>query len=224
VGERRVAVIDPGPEAPAHVDALVAAVRDADEVSVVVTHGHPDHSPAARPLAEALGVDVWGLADIPSVNRPIDDGDVVPTDSGDLVAIATPGHARHHLSLHWPARRALFAGDLLLGAGNTVWVGEYVGSVADYLDSLVKVRALGLEVIYPAHGAPLERPVDAIDRFERHRRERIRQMEQTLAERPDATVEELRDSIYGTVLSDMARRAATLSLEALKAHVEAGRR
>jgi glyoxylase-like metal-dependent hydrolase (beta-lactamase superfamily II) len=202
----------------------VEAVSGADEVAVVVTHGHPDHSPAARPLADELGVDVWGLEAISGVSHPIADGDVVPTDDGDIVAVATPGHARHHLSFHWPSHRALFAGDLLLGAGDTVWVGEYPGSVADYLESLAKVRALGLEVIYPAHGKPLEHPTEAIDRFEGHRRERIRQMEETLAKHPNATVDELRDSIYGTKLPDMARRAATLSLGALKAHVEAGRR
>jgi len=223
LGDRRVAVIDPGPQSDDHLRALEAAVADADEVVVLVTHGHPDHSPGARPLADALGVDVWGLAAIDGVSHPLSDGDVIQTDAGELVAVDTPGHARHHLAFHWPVRRALFAGDLLLGAGDTVWVGEYPGCVADYLESLEKVRGLDLDVIYPAHGPPIEAPALAIDRFERHRRERIRQMEATLAERPDATVDELRDSIYGTKLPDLARRAATMSLAALKGHVEGSR-
>lgn len=221
MGDRQVAVIDPGPESERHLRQLMAAVEDADDVTVLVTHGHPDHAPGARPLADALGVEVWGPEAIDGVSRPLREADVIPTDAGDLVAVETPGHARHHLAFHWPARRALFAGDLLLGAGDTVWVGEYPGCVADYLESLNKVRALDLDVIYPAHGPPLEAPDVAIDRFEQHRRDRIHQMEVTLAERPEATVDELRDSIYGTRLPDLARRAATMSLEALKAHVEA---
>lgn len=218
-----MAILDPGPADEVHLRALESAVEGAEDVAVVVTHAHPDHAPGARPLADALGVDVWGLEAIDGVSRAIGQGDVVATDAGDLVAVDTPGHARHHLAFHWPERRALFAGDLLLGVGDTVWVGEYAGCVADYLESLAKVRALDLDVIYPAHGPALEAPDAAIARFEKHRRDRIRQMEETLAERPGATVDELRDSIYGTALPELARRAATMSLEALKAHVEASR-
>jgi glyoxylase-like metal-dependent hydrolase (beta-lactamase superfamily II) len=220
VGERRVAVIDPGPDEPAHVAALSSAVRDADEVTILVTHGHSDHAPGARVLAERLGLDLRGHEGIEGVSRPVAEGESIATDVGDLVAIDTPGHARYHLAFHWPARRALFAGDLLLGRGDTVWVGEYPGCVGDYLASLATVRALGLAVIYPAHGPPLERPAAAIERYERHRMERIRQVEEALAARPGASVDELRDDIYGRVLPGMARRAATMSIEALKAHVE----
>jgi glyoxylase-like metal-dependent hydrolase (beta-lactamase superfamily II) len=218
-----VAIIDPGPENDAHLSALKSAVEGAEDVAVVVTHGHPDHAPGARPLADALGVDVWGPGPIEGVSHPIAEGDMITTDAGNLFAVDTPGHARHHLAFHWPASRALFAGDLLLGAGDTVWVGEYPGCVSDYLESLEKIRALDLEVIYPAHGPPLERPTLAIDRFERHRRDRIRQMEETLSARPGATVDDLREFIYGGNLPEFARRATTMSLEALKAHVEASR-
>jgi glyoxylase-like metal-dependent hydrolase (beta-lactamase superfamily II) len=148
---------------------------------------------------------------------------VVATDEGDLVAVETPGHARAHLSFHWPARRALFAGDLLLGKGDTVWVGEYAGAVADYLRSLERVRALAVEVIYPAHGPPLTEPAEALDRYTAHRRERIRQVEAALAERPGAGPDELLDLVYGAALPAAARRAALMSMEALKAHVERAR-
>jgi glyoxylase-like metal-dependent hydrolase (beta-lactamase superfamily II) len=185
-----------------------------------VTHGHPDHAPAAPLLAEALDADVFGPGSVPGVSRALVHGDAVATDEGDLVALETPGHARHHLCFHWPQRKGLFAGDLLLGRGDTVWVGEYPGAVADYLRSLAAVRALGLEVIYPAHGPPLEDPAEALDRFEAHRRERIRQVEAFLAERPGADADELMMAIYGFLLPERARRAARLSMEALKAHVE----
>jgi glyoxylase-like metal-dependent hydrolase (beta-lactamase superfamily II) len=201
------------------VRALADAVREADEVLIVITHGHRDHAPAAFSLAEELGVEVWGPEGLDGVERPLRHGDVLETDEGDLVAIDTPGHARHHLALHWPARRALFAGDLLLGRGATTWVGEYSGSVADYLGSLERLRALELDVVYPAHGPPLADPADAIDRYESHRRERIRQVAEALRERPEVEEDELVGIVYGGGVPDAMREAALLSVRALMEHV-----
>lgn len=220
VGRSRVAVIDAGPVSEPHEKALIDAVEGAETVAVVVTHGHPDHAPGARSLAAALGVDLYGPAGVDGVTRPIADGDVVATDEGDLVVVDTPGHSRHHIGLHWPSRRAFFAGDLVLGKGDTVWTGEYAGCVADYLASLERVGRLDLAVIYPAHGPPLERPAEALERFAAHRRERIRQMEVLLAQRPAASAEEILETIYGRQLPEGARKAALRSIEALKAHVE----
>jgi glyoxylase-like metal-dependent hydrolase (beta-lactamase superfamily II) len=223
VGRTVVAVIDAGPASAAHVDALVDAVAGAQSVTVVVTHAHPDHAPGARALAAKLGTELHGPAGVDGVTRALKDDDVIATDDGDLVVVDTPGHARHHICLHWPKRRALFAADLLLGKGDTVWVGEYAGSVADYLVSLERVRRLDLDVIYPAHGPPLEDPKAAIDRFASHRLERVSQMEALLADRPGASAEELFATVYGPNVPESARKAALRSLEALKAHVE-GRR
>lgn len=220
VGRSVVAVIDAGPAADAHLDALVAAVRDARTVHVIATHGHGDHAPGARALATRLGVELQGPAGVDGVTRSLADGDSVVTDEGDLVVVDTPGHARHHICLHWPARRALFAADLVLGKGDTVWVGEYAGSVADYMASLERVRALDLDVVYPAHGPPLTDPRAAIDRFAAHRLERIEQMRALLAERPGASAEELLATMYGASLPESARKAALRSIDALKAHVE----
>jgi len=219
VGTRRVVVIDPGPEGAAHVAALAEAVRDADEVRVVLTHGHRDHAPAAFALAERLGVGVWGPEGLPAVDRPLRHGSVLSTDDGDLVAIDTPGHARHHVAFHWPSRRALFAGDLLLGRGATTWVGEYTGCVADYLSSLERVRGLDLAVIYPAHGPPLEDPQEAVGRYESHRLERVRQVEAALSARPEMEESELLGVVYGEGVPEAMHEAALHSVRALMEHV-----
>jgi glyoxylase-like metal-dependent hydrolase (beta-lactamase superfamily II) len=100
-------------------------------------------------------------------------------------------------------------------------VGEYPGCVADYLASLERVARLGVDVIYPAHGPPLESPAEALDRFVRHRLQRIRQVADLLSERPGASADELLEAVYAK-LPEAARRAALRSIEALKAHVEAG--
>jgi glyoxylase-like metal-dependent hydrolase (beta-lactamase superfamily II) len=219
VGERVLAVIDAGPPLDAHMSALRAVLADADRVTFIVTHGHSDHAPAAHALAGELDTDVWGPAGVEGVTRPLADGEAVTTDAGDLITVDTPGHARHHVGLHWPAGRAFFAGDLLVGIGDTVWVGEYPGCVADYLASLERVSALDVDVIYPAHGPTIENPPEVIARFVKHRRVRIAQMEALLAASPGATTNDLVEAMYGTSLPERLRRATEKSVAALVAHV-----
>ncbi|MEX2470754.1 MAG: MBL fold metallo-hydrolase [Gemmatimonadota bacterium] len=223
VGNRNVVVIDPGPDAQEHVRALVVALEKADEVRIVLTHGHADHAAAARPLAHALGAEVLGPR-IPEVDRVIEDGDTIETDQGSLVAVHTPGHALEHLCFQWPAARALFAGDVLLGEGDTTWVAEYRGCVADYLDSLKRLRALDLDVIYPTHGPPLEDAIGAIERFDAHRRERVRQVEAALPKLPRFDVDDLMTHVYGDTVPDGLHGAAARSLAALVDYVRGVRR
>ena len=204
-----------------HVRALAVAVADAEKVRIVLTHGHGDHAGATRSLAAAIDAGVWGPVGIADVGHVLSDGDAVETDEGALVAVHTPGHTEEHLCFHWEARRALFAGDHLLGKGDTTWVAEYPGCVADYLASIGRLRGLDLDVIYPAHGPPLEDPVDALNRFEGHRRERIRQVEEAMSERPEADVDELLEIIYGDKLPPGMEGPASRSLGALAEYVRA---
>jgi glyoxylase-like metal-dependent hydrolase (beta-lactamase superfamily II) len=224
VGERDVLVIDPGPNVPEHVRALVVAARNAEHVRVLVTHGHPDHAAAARPLAEALGAEVWG-PDLPEiVDRVVRDGERITFGAGTLEVIHTPGHTEEHLCFHWLEPRALFAGDHLLGEGDTTWVAEYPGCVADYFDSMERLRKLDLAKIYPAHGPPLDNPAEAIERFEVHRRERVRQVEEALRLLPAAQVNDLLKFVYGDALPSGLAGAAARSLGALVDYVRGVRR
>jgi glyoxylase-like metal-dependent hydrolase (beta-lactamase superfamily II) len=219
VGGKRAALLDPGPDVVDHVRALVAWMSDADEVVVVLTHGHGDHAAAAPAVAAALGVPIVGPATVAAVTSPLVDGDVVQTDLGELVAVHTPGHTPDHLCFHWPRGRALFAGDLLLGRGDTTWVADYPGCVADYLGSLQRVRDLGVDTIYPAHGPALVDAASALDRFEEHRLGRIRQVREALAADPEATPRQLLRVVYGESLPAAMEPAAIKSLEALVDHV-----
>ena len=218
VGKRLVAVIDPGPEQPEHITALASSVAGAERVSIVLTHGHGDHAGAARALAEATGAPVLGPSGLETIDREIGSGVSVETDEGVLIAVGTPGHTADHLCYHWPERDALFAGDLLLGNGDTTWVAEYPGCVADYLGSLARVRAYDLDIIYPTHGPPLANPSDALDRFEAHRRSRIERVREALAAHPDADEEELLHAVYGETVPTEMRGAALKSLRALVEH------
>lgn len=218
-GDGGLVVLDPGPDVESHVRAVVSSARGAARVTVLLTHGHPDHAGAARAVADALEAPVLGPAEA-DPDRVLVDGDAVDTDAGPLTAVLTPGHTRGHLCYHWPHRRALFAGDLLLGEGDTTWVAEYPGCVADYLASLERLRRLDLAVIYPAHGPPLDDPEAALDRFEGHRRDRIRQVRKALRARPAADLDRLLAMVYGGALPASVRSAARRSLRALVDFVE----
>jgi len=222
VGSSNIAVIDPGPDVEDHVRALAFAVEGADEVSIVLTHGHGDHAEAAPVLAEMIGARIYGPEGVDQVEVVLDDGDSVATDAGALVALHTPGHTPEHLSFAWPGRRALFVGDLFLGVGDTTWVAEYPGCVADYLRSLELVQGLDLTVMYPTHGPPLEDPAEAVERFGAHRRRRIEQARQAMASHPDADIEGLLDAVYGRELPKGLRGAARMSLSALVEYVRDG--
>jgi len=223
VGRREIAVVDPGPDVQAHVRALLHLLTDASRVTILVTHGHRDHAGAAQALSEATGSPVLGAA--PGA-LPLGDGAVIPTDQGELVAIHTPGHTREHLAFLHPDSGTLFPGDLLLGQGDTTWVGSYPGSVSDYLHSLDRLGGLGLRRLLPAHGPPLEDPAEAIARFRRHRLDRIRQVEHLLEpglRQVDRAEEDwLLREVYGRSLPAAVEPAARFSLRALLHHLGVG--
>jgi len=212
-------VIDPGPDDEAHLEAVRRAVEDAIVVRILLTHDHRDHAEGAETLGRMLGAETWGPEGSRSSKHFLSAGDKIVTDDGTLVAVPTPGHAKHHLAYHWPKRGTAFVGDLLLGEGRTTWVGAYPGCVADYLASLKRVRALRTSILLPAHGPPIEDPEETISHFEDHRMTRISEVRNALEESPEARVEELVARIYGGAISPCAEKAVELSMAALVDYV-----
>jgi len=191
VGEREVAVIDPGPDDPAHLGALAAALGDARVVAILVTHTHRDHSPAARPLAAATGAPVLGCAplalreDGPRVEEGFDpayapervlaDGEAVAGYGWTLEALHTPGHTSNHLCFALPQEGALFTGDHVMGWSTTVIVPPD-GSMRAYLASLKRVAERDDAILYPTHGPPVTKPRAHVRGLIRHRRQREAQI------------------------------------------------
>src|SRR6059058_326476 len=46
IGEQELAVIDPGPDLPEHIEAIEAAIGGRPVRAIMCTHTHRDHSPA----------------------------------------------------------------------------------------------------------------------------------------------------------------------------------
>jgi glyoxylase-like metal-dependent hydrolase (beta-lactamase superfamily II) len=205
VGRDPAAIIDPGPDLPGHLDAVAEVIGDGVVVSILLTHDHPDHADGAAALAERLDARVRWLGD-----DTLADGDAIQTDAGELRALATPGHARDHVAFHWPAGRAAFVGDLMLGGLDTALVAPPEGDLADYLASLGRVRSLGAAVLHPAHGDPFMNADAAIERYLAHRRERLEGVRRALesAGPGGAALDDVLDAVYGPALPAALRPAA----------------
>jgi glyoxylase-like metal-dependent hydrolase (beta-lactamase superfamily II) len=206
IGERRVVVIDPGPAIESHVDALLAAIGDAEVVAIAVTHTHSDHSPAAallhaRTAAPRRGAtprcrdfhDETFTADVPT-----GDGTVLATDAGELIAVATPGHASNHLCWFEPATGRLYTGDHILGTVSPVILPPD-GDMGEYLDSLQRLAALGATCLLPGHGPVLADPGTVIATLVRHRLMREARVLAALDGAGPATLEMLLPRVYADV-------------------------
>jgi len=196
-----LAVIDPGPNEPAHLAALEAAIGAAPIVAICCTHTHRDHSPAAAPLAARTGARVIGCAplvlnsDEPRADVPFDgdyapdavlgDGEHIAGPGWTLTAVATPGHTSNHLCYALDGTGALFTGDHVMGWSTTV-VAPPDGDMADYMRSLDKLHGRDDRVYYPAHGPAVTRPRQLVRGMIGHRRQRERQILGLLGKNPDS--------------------------------------
>ncbi|MGH7023827.1 MAG: MBL fold metallo-hydrolase [Caulobacteraceae bacterium] len=191
VGHGEVAVIDPGPDDPAHLRAILRAIEGERVSHILVTHHHADHSPLARALKTETGAPVFGCA----VARPPVEGTVrleagyddftpdVSICGGATIegrgwtveAIPTPGHTSNHICYALAEENALFSGDHIMGWSTTV-ITPPDGDMGDYLASLDKVNARGFATLWPTHGPPIRDVGPFIDAYIAHRREREAQI------------------------------------------------
>ena len=197
VGDDELVVIDPGPDLPDHVAALIAAIAGRTVVAIACTHTHCDHSPAGRALAGATGAPIVGCAPLAldSVgpradasfdgayrpDRVLEDGEAIHFGGRRLVAVATPGHTSNHLcfalerSGEDTAGGVLFTGDHVMAWSTTVVVPPD-GDMAAYMASLDRLRRRDDRIYYPAHGPAVTRPQQLVRGMIGHRLQRERQI------------------------------------------------
>ncbi|MCS6758397.1 MAG: MBL fold metallo-hydrolase, partial [Candidatus Devosia euplotis] len=59
LGHGRLALLDPGPDDPAHLAALRQAIAGRPLDAIIVTHTHRDHSAAAARLGREFDAPIW---------------------------------------------------------------------------------------------------------------------------------------------------------------------
>lgn len=203
LGAETLVVVDPGPDMPEHIDAIVSHGRIAFSL---VTHAHQDHLPGALRLRERTGAPIFGHVALPGVDRALADGEVVDAAGTHLVALTTPGHAPEHLCFWNETQRLLFTGDLIAGAG-TIVLADAPNALTHYLDSLDRIRALGESTLLPGHGPVVADGLKHIESYVEHRLAREREVLVALGSGP-ATIETLVATIYVGLQPELLRPAA----------------
>jgi len=187
VGEGKVAVIDPGPDLPEHIEALLMDLAGEEVTHILVTHTHRDHSPAAAAVKEATGAPTYGFGPhggvrgIPGIEEGGDwdfapdivtkDGDQIAGDGWRFQAVHTPGHTSNHLCFALPDQGVLFSGDHVMGWSTSV-IAPPDGNMAAYMASLDKLLPRNDAVYWPTHGPAITEPKEHVRAFIAHRRER----------------------------------------------------
>ena len=220
LGSEKVAVIDPGPDDPAHIDALLAAL-DGETVShILITHTHRDHSPGAALLQQKTGAPTYAFGPHPLPKggpaveeggdhdfRPdhlLEDGARVTGAGWTVTALHTPGHISNHLCFALEEEKALFSGDHVMGWSTTV-ISPPDGNMTEYYESLRKLLPRDDQRYYPTHGAPIDRettgrsPQQFVEALLAHRAGRELQIVNCLAKDGPMTIPQMVGRMYADV-------------------------
>ncbi len=221
LGNAEVAVLDPGPTIEDHLDAIMEYGGDSIR-QIIVTHTHPDHSPAAAALAARTGAELLGrpAPDGPhqdrsfSPDRVLEDGEVLRIDELELEILHTPGHASNHICLRETRLNWIFTGDHVID-GSTVVINPPDGNMKDYIEALQRLKALDPVALCPGHGDVIDDPVRAIDWIIDHRLEREAKVLAVLRANPNTTTRGLVPLVY----EDVSERLYGLAERSLLAHL-----
>ncbi|MFT5482468.1 MAG: glyoxylase-like metal-dependent hydrolase (beta-lactamase superfamily II) [Halieaceae bacterium] len=205
LGHREIALVDPGPLEPAHVDALLDACGDRLRW-IIATHTHPDHSPAWAPLAEASGAQVIGAT---AQDKMFQDETFVPdievthdwllkTDEFTLRGIHTPGHVGNHFCYLIEEEGVLLTGDHIMN-GSTVVIVPPSGDMKAYIESLQLLLDYPLQAIAPGHGKLMDNPEAVVQWIVDHRLQRERKVVERLGVLGECDLDTLVVSVYDDV-------------------------
>jgi glyoxylase-like metal-dependent hydrolase (beta-lactamase superfamily II) len=219
LGDENVAVLDPGPAIPAHIDAILQTAGD-NIRWIVCTHTHPDHSPAWQAVAEATGAEVIGALpaddmfqdDTFTPDSDLQHDHVLETPEFTLRAVHTPGHVSNHFCFFLEEEQMLFAGDHIMN-GSTVVIVPPSGDMKAYIESLQLLLRYPLKFIAPGHGEVMEDPRGIVEWLVNHRLKRESKVISGLQQLGRVPVDELVKVVYDDVDTSL-HKMAKLSLSA----------
>ncbi len=192
LGDKNVAVIDPGPAIDSHFELLMETLKGRTVTHIVVTHTHMDHSPLAAPVKEKTGAPIFAegphrnsrdlhLGEINSLDAAADKdfkadvilnhGDFIEGNDWKLETILTPGHTQNHACFALCDTDMLFSGDHVMSWATSI-VAPPDGSMADYMNSLSIMMERKETIYFPGHGGRLEKAPEFVRALRAHRKMR----------------------------------------------------
>ena len=231
IGHGEVAIIDPGPALPEHVDALLDAVRGETITHILVTHTHRDHSPACQLLQQvcaapsyAFGAHGAGRDDVGSVveeggdyeftpDHVVTDGTIIQGLNWSAECVYTPGHTSNHVCYQLRETKTLFSGDHVMGWSTSVIVPPD-GDMGRYLTSLEKLLTRDDAVYWPTHGPSVDDPKTLVRALIQHRQEREQQILTCLRQGLNK-IDQMLPRMYPELPERMTPAAARSTLAAL---------
>jgi glyoxylase-like metal-dependent hydrolase (beta-lactamase superfamily II) len=221
LGDEEIAVLDPGPAIPEHIEAILEA--GAGRIRwIVCTHTHPDHSPAWQAVADATGAQVLGASpaddmfqdDTFTPAREMRHDDVLATPEFTLRSVHTPGHVSNHFCFFLEEEQMLFAGDHIMN-GSTVVIVPPSGDMKAYIESLQLLLRYPLKFIAPGHGEVMEDSHAVVEWLVNHRLKREGKVIDCLQRLGRSPLDELVKSVYDDVdvgLHEMAKLSLSAHL------------
>jgi len=249
IGKNHVAVIDPGPNHPEHIEALMRDLGNEKITHIFVTHTHHDHSAGTNLLQQLCGAPSYAMGThtalqkasaLPPSLDSAGDTDFVPDvvlkhgefingEQWSLQCLHTPGHASNHAAFAEPAFERVFVGDLVMGWSTPVLLPPD-GHLGDYISSLKTLLSRQDKQYWPTHGAPIENPKTLVEHFIEHRLMRVESVADAVA-RGHTTLPDIVNDAYPNLnptLMEAAERSTLASViylidqKRLTANLEAG--
>jgi len=162
-------------------------VHLSDVKLIISTHCHCDHIGGNKRIQDRSGCDIalhrigkhfidtrndWATwwkyynqqADFFGCTVELNDGDIVMIGPHEFKIIHTPGHAAEGIVLYCRQERLLISSDTLWKNDMAVMTLRIEGSAAIFhmLESLEKLEALDVQIVYPGHGPPFKNMHKAI--------------------------------------------------------------
>jgi len=230
IGNKNIAVIDPGPIDNDHYNALIKATEGQKITHILLTHNHNDHSPLAKRLKSETGAKIYfknlSNSDLAQddfeegYDRNIEgdvelnDNDLIKTDEWSIEAIHTPGHTSNHICYALLDENILFSGDHVMGWSTTVIVPPD-GNMDDYLVSLKKLLSRNEDKFFPTHGPIIDNPKKLVKDYISHRLDRERQIINAI-KKGNNKISDIVKLIYKDVDQSLHPAAAMSTLAHLK--------
>lgn len=219
VGEGCIAVIDPGPASPAHLENILSALDPGEEIEAIfVTHSHRDHSELSQPLSEISGAPVLAFGDSNSgrselmnelaqqnhvgggegvdanfgPNESLSHRQVVNGADWSITALWTPGHFGNHMCFAW--NDILFTGNHIMGWASSL-VSPPGGDLAAFMTSAEQIVLRSNRIFYPGHGPPVTAPNTRALWLIDHRNTREVEIMNVLGNGP-ANISQIAEQIY----------------------------